>query len=516
MKRLTALLILLSALALGQAQTVRLHLPGGWVEGRVEGDVLSFKGITYAHAQRWREPEVVESWPGVLYAYDYGPICPQSGDITVRFGRLFGQYVPAASEDCLNLNVWVPAAAPPPGGWPVMVFVHGGSFTGGSGSEPIYDGSALARRGAIVVTINYRLGALGFLALPALAAEDPHGSTGNYGLLDQLAAFDWVRRQIAGFGGDPENVTAFGESAGAMSLCSLLTSPLAEGAFDRVILESGGCNFVIGREEAYARAARIAERVGCPMDDLNCWRALPASELAGLSRSVETDFEKDPLKPVQDGYVLPAFPEEALAAGGGLRLPLLVGANANEYRLDLTALADPEKKSWRGFERLVNEKEGERAAEVLAHYRSRFDSALAAYYAYMSERILFCPTYRAGYLLKGQNPVYGYVFEYKSPHWREALGSAHGMELPFVFDTRRVWPFWILFVTEAELERTDELAAVMQRAWVSFARGEAPRAGMAPAPQLGSGWLLGLDVRWGWRPDVWPERCQLWGASEYQ
>lgn len=514
MKKLLLWLLLLAP-AWAQPQTVRLHLPGGWVEGLVEGDVLSFKGIPYARAERWRDPELVEDWSGVLYAYDYGPICPQLGDITVRFGRLLGSYVPAASEDCLNLNVWLPAKDPPPGGWPVMVFVHGGSFTGGSGSEPIYDGASLARHGAVVVTINYRLGALGFLALPALAAESPHGSTGNYGLLDQLTAFRWVREQIAGFGGNPHNVTAFGESAGSMSLCTLLASPLAGGAFDRAILESGGCNYVLTEKEAFGRAELMAEKTGCAVDDLECWRALPLEELVGLAQNKETDFEKDPFKPVVDGYVLEDLPEKILAAGGGLRLPLVIGANADEYRLDVTAVADRSKFSWEGFEQLAREKEAERTELVLAHYRSRFQDALEAYYAYMTERILMCPTYRAGYMMKDRAPVYGYLFEYKSPHWHN-LGSAHGFELPFVFDTRRTWPFWDLFITEPVFEQTEALSRAMQQAWVRFARGEAPRAGMAPMPRLGSGWLLGFDLSWGWRPDVWKERCALWGAGEYQ
>ncbi|WP_457637602.1 carboxylesterase/lipase family protein [Oceanithermus sp.] len=513
---LVGLLAWLLLLAPAQEAAVRLHLPGGWVEGRLEGRVMSFKGITYAHAERWREPELVQSWEGVLPAYDYGPICPQRGDITVRLGRLLDpNYVPAASEDCLNLNVWVPAADPPAEGWPVMVFVHGGSFTGGSGSEPIYDGSRLAEQGAVVVTINYRLGALGFLALPALAAEDPHGSTGNYGLLDQLAAFRWVRQQVSGFGGNPANVTAFGESAGSMSLCSLLASPLAEGAFDRAILESGGCNYVLGKEEAYARAREMAGEVGCALDDLDCWRRAPLEKLVDLSRSKDTDFEKEPFKPVVDGYVLMEPPEQALAAGRGLKVPLIVGANADEYRLDLTAVADRSKFSWEGFEKLVREKEGERTPLVLRHYRGCFGDALEAYYAYMTERVLLCPTYRAGYLMKDRAPVYGYLFEYKSPHWY-GMGSAHGFELPFVFDTRRTWPFWELFITEPTFERTASLSRAMQQAWVGFARGEAPRAGMAPLPRLGSGWLLGFDLSWGWRPDVWRQRCALWGADKYQ
>ena len=513
MKKLLIFLATLSALALAQPHTVRLRLPGGWIEGRVEGDVLSFKGITYAHAERWREPQPIENWSGTIHAYDYGPICPQRGDITIQLGRALGEYVPAASEDCLNLNVWVPASEPPPQGWPVMVFIHVGSFTGGSGSEPIFNGAALARRGAIVVTINYRLGIFGFLALPALAAENPHGSTGNYGLLDQLAAFRWIRKQISGFGGNPENVTAFGESAGSMALCVLLSSPLARGAFDKVILESGGCNHVTTKEKAYAYAASVAKRVGCQLDDLNCWRSLPASTLAAITQLKETDFEKEPIKPVIDGYVVVGPPEQVLRSGGGLQIPMLVGANADEYRLDLTAAVLPEKSTWGGFARILRNKEGARAEKVLKHYRERFETAREAYYAYMGERLLLCPTYRVGRIMKDRVPVYGYIYEYRVSNWY-ALGSAHGFELPLVFDTRRTWPFWLLFITEPELKKTDSLTAAIQRAWVSFASGDEPRAGMAPLPRLGSGWLMGFDLRWGWRPDVWDERCQLWGADE--
>ena len=509
MKRAALLLLLLAGVSLAGGGTVRLRLPGGWVQGYVEGDVLVFKGIPYAHARRWEAPRRVDAWSGVLDARAYGPICPQRGSITLRLGRWLGSYVPEADEDCLNLNVWVPAADPPAGGWPVMVFVHGGSFTGGSGAEPIYDGAALARRGVVVVTINYRLGPFGFLALPALAEEDPHGSTGNYGLLDQIAAFEWVRRQIGGFGGDPQNVTAFGESAGAMALCTLLASPLARGAFDRAVLESGGCSFVYEREEAYAHARRFSEQVGCALDDLACWRGLGVDELTALV-PFETDFEKVPFKPVVDGYVLSEPPERALAAGRTAPVPLFVGTTKDEYRLDVTAPGDPAKSTWAGVEALMRAKEGPRADEVIARYRERFGGdALAAYYAYMGERILICPTYRAGRWQAARAPVWTYRFAYASPYWPR-LGSMHGMELPFVFDTRAVWPFWGLFLSAGELERTEPLARAVQDAWARFAYGEAPRAGRVPAPEIGSGWWLELALPWGWAPDDSERRCALW------
>lgn len=511
MRGILLALLLLAGLAQAGPELVRLHLPGGWVEGQAEQGVLAFKGIPYAHAERWRAPQRVDTWKGLLRATQPGPVCPQKGTITVRLGRLLGPYLPPASEDCLNLNVWVPAQAPPPGGWPVMVFVHGGSFTGGSGSEPIYDGARLARQGVLVVTFNYRLGALGFLALPSLAAEDPHGSTGNYGLLDQIAAFEWVRRQVAGFGGDPGNVTAFGESAGAMSLCTLLASPPARGIFDRAVLESGGCSFVYTREEAFAHAREFARALGCDPGELSCWRGLPVERLLALEPS-ETDFEKIPFKPVVDGYVLTERPERALAAGRAARVPLLVGTNDDEYRLDVTAPTDPAKSTWAGVEALIRSKEGPRAEQVIRHYRARFSRAIDAYFAYMGERVLICPTYRAGRLAARFAAVYGYRFGYVSPLW-PVLGSMHGIELPFVFDTRSVWPFWLLFASAEVQQQTEGLARAVQQTWTSFARGDTPRAGWAPAPRLGSGWVLGFEQRWGWRPDPWSERCALWGAG---
>ncbi len=514
MKR-TLVIVFFLALALATAQRVRLRLPGGWVEGSMAGDVMVFKGIPYAHAERWRPSTVVAAWRGVLDAGEFGPICPQKGDITVRLGRWFGRYVPPASEDCLNLNVWAPAGKPPEKGWPVMVFIHGGSFTGGSGSEPIYDGASLARRGVIVVTINYRLGALGFLALPALAAEDPHGSTGDYGLLDQLAALSWLRGQVSGFGGDPDRITLFGESAGAMSLCDLYTSPLAKGAFARAIIESGGCNYAIPKQLAYQRAAEVAEKIGCGVNDLACWRAQPVGRLLEASATSETDFEKDPFKPVVDGYVLPEDPEKALREGKANRAPLLVGANAGEYRLDVTAQIDPRKSSWAGVAQIIREREGERADEVIAHYRERFGAdARSAYYAYMTERILYCPPYRAGRWIAKNTEVYAYRFEYGSPYW-PFVGSMHGMELPFVFGTRDVWPFWALFLSAGELQRTEPLQDAVQQLWTEFAKGEAqPRAGYAPLPRIGTGWVMGFDLPWGWRADDWSSRCALWGARQ--
>ena len=504
MKKLLLLMLLLAPVL--AAPAVRVRLPGGWVEGSLEGGALSFKGIPYAHAERWRRPQLVASWPGVLKAQRYGPICPQRGDITVRLGRLLGQYVPDYSEDCLNLNVWTPQTSPPAGGWPVMVFIHGGSFTGGSGSEPIYDGAALARRGVVVVTINYRLGALGFLGLPGLAAEDPNGSTGNYGLLDQLAALEWVRRQIAGFGGDPQSVTVFGESAGAMSVCDLLTSPLAAGAFDRAIMESGGCNYVLTKEEAEARANELAREAGCAVDDLECWRALPVEKLLKPLQGFDPrfDFKKAPFKPHIDGYALTGDPEALLEEGAGAETPMLAGANRDEYRLNLLLpLIGP--RDWRAFADWAKAR-GADPERALALYRARFADPVEAAYAFETERLLLCPTYRA--LRKHQGPGRGYYLTYH-PRALDFAGAFHSLDVPLVFGTLDTWPAWLAFMTAEGMGNGERLGRLMRAYWTRFAKGEPLIHARMPWPELESGYLLRLDVPWGWAKDPYPERCAL-------
>lgn len=213
-------------------------LDSGPINGVQEGGVWVYKGIPYAAPPvgelRWKEPQPAEPWKEVRPCTEFGPACPQpSSDDQGGF-----MAVGETSEDCLYLNVWSPAETPGER-LPVMVWIHGGAFRTGAGSQAVYDGVNLAEKDVVVVTINYRLGPLGFFAHPLLTEESPNGSSGNYGLLDQVAALEWVERNIASFGGDPDNVTVFGESAGAMSICDLMASPLAEGLFDRAIVQSG-------------------------------------------------------------------------------------------------------------------------------------------------------------------------------------------------------------------------------------------------------------------------------------
>ncbi len=273
---LMTMLILLSLLALplagcgdSQASTFeRLKLDSGPISGTFAEGVWSYLGVPYAAPPvgqlRWKEPQAVQGWKDVRACTEYGPACPQKDDSEISAGD-----VGRTDEDCLYLNVWTPAAEPTDG-LPVMVWIHGGGFTTGSGSIGLYNGEGLADRGVVVVTINYRLGPLGFLAHPSLSAEDQQGSSGDYGLLDQIAALEWVQRNIAAFGGDPDAVTVFGESAGGISVCDLMASPLADGLFDRAICESGpysDLTFPSGSirdlEEAERMGRSYAAALGC-------------------------------------------------------------------------------------------------------------------------------------------------------------------------------------------------------------------------------------------------------------
>lgn len=326
----------------------RVTVDGGALEGAVDSasGVLVFRGVPYAAppvgALRWRPPQPAAPWRGVRQATRLGRNCMQP--------HMYDDIDPFAagvSEDCLNLNVWTTALGAggqgaPNARRPVLVWIHGGGFRAGFGGEERHHGARLAQKGAVVVTLNYRLGPFGFLAHPAFAAESPHRASGNYGLLDQVAALRWVQRNIARFGGDPARVTVFGESAGAMSVAALVASPLAKGLFRGAILESmAGLGTVAGRRDsAEAQGARFAERLGISgtgAGAANRLRALSAdSLLAALAAAERPDSGAAArpaplaLRPVVDGWVLPHPVDSALARGPANVVPTIVGSNADE------------------------------------------------------------------------------------------------------------------------------------------------------------------------------------------
>src|SRR5208283_5092351 len=350
--RFPALLLVFAMIAVplrGQLAAPHVRIGQGELEGEVSTiGPLTFRGIPYAAPPvgdlRWREPKAAAGWTGVRDATKSGAVCMQPET------QLFGIPRSAMSEDCLYLNVWTPSFTPTVPA-PVMVFIHGGSFITGSGSQPQYDGANLANRGVVVVTINYRLGILGFLAHPDLTVESPRHTSGNYGLLDQLAALRWVRENIAAFGGDPRNVTLFGESAGSIDAGALVTSPLAAGLFQRVIIESGppfglGVAPTLGQAEAVGTALGKAAP-GHSTSTLENLRSLPATQVVELAhQTVKTQFKGfDPFAPLVDGWVLPQSASKAFGSGTIQKVDLLAGLNGRELSAFRVAAAMAAKQN---------------------------------------------------------------------------------------------------------------------------------------------------------------------------
>jgi len=334
---------LMGAMALAQDAPL-VKVDGGVISGQLvsdpSGSMAVFRGVPFAAPPmgdlRWRPPRPVTPWQGTRRCVAFGPACPQPRQ------ELVGRTPERMSEDCLYLNVWGPPPSKQEGSTrPVMVWIHGGGFTTGAGSLPYYDGRKLAAKGVVVVTINYRLGPFGFLAHPLLSRESERNVSGNYGLLDQIAALEWVRRNIAAFGGDKDRVTIFGESAGAVSVCRLMTSPLAEGLFHRAIAQSGGARglnrFLRETRNGLAPMEKVGEevekRLGCEgaADRLAAMRAKSAEEVLAAANAAQGLFGRGTkYGPVVDGWVLPEPADEAFAAGRQHPVPMIVGSNADE------------------------------------------------------------------------------------------------------------------------------------------------------------------------------------------
>lgn len=445
--------------------------PAGTVRGETDGQISSFKGIPFAAPpvgdRRWRPPAPPAAWQGVRDATHYGAACIQP---TPGVPNIYSADLGATSEDCLTLNVWTPSAT---GRAPVMVWIHGGSLVGGSSKEMLYDGARLAREGVVVVTINYRLGVLGWLAHPDLSAESPANISGNYGLMDQVAALEWVKRNIASFGGDPDNVTVAGESAGALSVLYLMTTPLAQGLFDRAIVQSG---YMVSSPEL--REARhgmpAAETVGTTLA-----RTLQAPSLRAL-RSMDAQILTDqaalnrflPLA-VVDGLVMPGQMVDVFDQDEQAQVPVLAGFNSGEIR-SLRMLAPPTPGSTDDYERVIRDRYGDLADAFLSLYPSSDmgESILAAardgLYGWTSERVVRSQT-DAG------QPSFLYLFDHGYPAADNAgLHAFHASELPYMFgNPGRTPPRWPAIPDSPEEQR---MADTMVRYWTSFVRDGQPRA----------------------------------------
>ncbi|WHM39841.1 carboxylesterase family protein [Streptomyces sp. BPTC-684] len=450
---------------------VRTH--SGLLKGETTDEGRQFLGIPYAEqpvgALRWTAPRPAAPWRGVRDATRFADRCVQGASWDPGYERA------TLTEDCLALNVYVPGHRR--GALPVLVWLHGGGLTAGAGSDVVPDAFARST-GSVVVTVNYRLGSLGFLALPGLDAEARDGVSGNYGMLDQQAALRWVRSEIGAFGGDPGRVTVAGESAGGRSVCTQLASPTARGLFRAAVIQSGAYGDCAARTRSRAAAdgAAFARRAGCGerATALACLRRKPAAELLAAQSGLGWG-------PVTGGAFLPEQPATAFATGRSARVPVLNGANEDEGRLFAFSRYPLAAADYPGA--VAGYFGAARAPEVLAHYPlSGFPSATLAYATAIGDQLMACPALRLDRALAARGPVYAYEFaDRTSPpfaslralHTDFDFGATHVNEVQYLFRH---------FGLDAPFDAEQRaLARQMTAYWGSFLHGNPPRAAGQPA-----------------------------------
>ena len=431
-----AFLLLSLAVATGATAADQVRTASGIVEGFTSLDkkIRIFEGIPFAAPPvgnlRWRPPQSVSSWTGVRETTSFGSRCIQG---QLSKGMVFRD--PGQSEDCLYLNVWTPAKSAD-AHLPVMVWIYGGGFQAGSACEPRQDGAALAHKGVVVVSMNYRLGVFGFFPHPELTKESPHHASGNYGLLDQVAALQWVHANIAAFGGDPANVTIFGESAGSISVSAQMASPLSTGLFKQAIGESGGVFEWVYRTKPLRQSEQtgiaFANSVGAPT--LAALRAMPTEKIVEAALK-----EKDlPFWPNVDGYFFPEDPWAIYAAGKQAHVPLLAGWNADEHRsAQFFENLEPTKPNYLAK---VQAEFGPNTRAVLKLFPANTDAEMeqSAHDLASAEFITYSTWKWLNMQVEtGAAPVYRYHFEQPLPTepGKEYRGVHHGADIQFVFET---------------------------------------------------------------------------------
>jgi len=452
-----------------------VNAPAGSLQGRREGGLNVFKGVPYAMPpvgeRRWRPPAPMPPWSGTRSAIAFGAACPQP---VSQLTNIYAEKPMPMSEDCLTLNIWAPRHVHKA---PVYFFIHGGALIGGSSREPMYNGTRLAERGLVVVTINYRLGVLGWLALPELSRESPQGISGNYGLLDQIEALRWVRRNIGSFGGDPANVTIAGESAGALSVMYLMASPPARGLFAKAIAESA---YMVSTPELKKTSygSPSAEASGQRLETL-----LHAQNLAALramdAMKLSAESLADGYMPwgTVDGHILPDQLVNVFDKGEQAHVPILTGFNSGEIR-SLRILAPKPPATAADYDAIIQQRYGDLAQEFLRLYpgTNMEESILAttrdALYGWTAERLV-----RKQEALGQASYLYFWDHDYPAAE-KAGLHAFHASELPFVFgtfaDTPPLWPK--VPATPGETA----LSSAVIGYWTSFVRDGRPRAANEP------------------------------------
>ena len=463
------------------AQTVAGELEGAWADEAA--GVSVFRGIAFATPPvgdlRWRPPAAVEPWDGTKLATEFGPACWQARN---EEASPYSRGELARSEDCLTLNVWSPASVGQQ--LPVMVWFHGGGHSSGVGSATIFDGTAMAKKGVLMVTANYRLGPLGFLAHPALTAESEHGSSGNYGILDHVATLTWVRDNIAAFGGDPDNITIFGQSAGSWSICALQASPLARGLFHRAIGHSGGCfgaprshlsaaggvaTATSGHEVGLAIAAELGVAGEGPDATAALRAATPEAVMAGQTAAGRGTGL------LVDGWVMPTLADDIFATGDQNDVPVILGSMSDEGTTLYAGMPEPPHDE---FVAGIRSQYGGQADAVLAAYTDEVASSTRTAGQAIAADRSFTWQMRAWARAMGDtNDVYLYHFSHAPPVFRlyrpdgpeldyaagrRGAGAYHSGDLAYAFDN-------VGLVGIEWNDRDHELSQQMSQYWVNFA-----------------------------------------------
>lgn len=508
----TVLFALASAAASAANKPPLVKTDTGKVRGKLstDGQVRAFLGIPYAAPPvgplRWQPPQPAEKWHGVRDASDFGHRCIQTSVFSDMIFRDPGQ-----SEDCLNLNVWTPAKNKH-AKLPVMVWIYGGGYVAGATSEPRQDGVYLAHKGVVVVSMNYRLGIFGFFVSPELVAESPQHAAGDYGLMDQTAALRWVQKNIEQFGGDPKNVTIFGESAGSFSVSTQMASPLAQGLFAHAIGESGGAFYSKGL--SYAALAKreqtdpdFAQQV-LGTSDLKALRAMSWQD---IMQKLQAHHGPRPFRPDIDGWFLPESVPQIYAEGKQAHIPVIGGWNRDEP--SALAIDKPQPPTLDSYHKMAEQDFGPRADDFLRVFPAENEAQMIrSDIAYSGAKFITYSTWAwlEAQVKTGGQPVYRYYFTRPSPTSQfhpAGSGAFHSDEIEYVFGTLDSRP-------GAHWQPADyQISNLMQTYWTNFARTGNPNGSGASAapnwPQYsasGNWQVMNLDVDSGARPDAHRDR----------